>query len=839
MREHILVMLPPSDESTRRHRPNSDAAPDFAADRLLDLSSEAIFVRDSQDRITYWNGGAEAVYGWSREEALGRTAFELLKAPILLACPEVRAELERTGSWRGELRHVRRDGSQIDVSSRIWLKGDAGTDRTTLLQIDTDISARKQAEAAGTHFRSLFESTAGAYLVITPGDYEIVAVSDAYLSATSTDRSIIGRKLFEVFPDVPGDASADGVRNLRTSLQRVETNRYADAMQVQRYPIQCTTDEGRVWEERYWSPVNSPVFNPNGELVLIVHRVEDVTPFVLASEGEAKKEEAMEILHNRAAHMEAEIVRRTDELSRANERLRQTEERFRLLADTIPQLAWMAKPDGWIFWYNRRWYDFTGKTPEEMEGWGWQSVHDPKELPRIMEGWKKALEKEESWEDTFPLRRHDGEFRWHLSRAMPFRDSDGRVMLWFGTNTDITDLVRAEEAARSANRAKDQFIAALSHELRTPLTPVLAVVSYLAKQTSSLPRELRSEIEMIQRNVELEARLIDDLLDVTRISNGKLELALEVTDAHLTISDAFEICAQDIRSKKLDVEMNLAASEHRVLADPVRLHQVFWNIINNAVKFTPAGGKVAIRSRNDAGGDFVLEVEDTGIGFEPEALKHIFDAFEQGDRSITREFGGLGLGLTITKSLVEAHHGRLEAHSGGRNAGATFTLTLSTVAEQIGSTAPPNEPRSQEMALRILLVDDHEDTRRVLGSLLRAKGHDVFIAMNVATALQVLSRQSVDVLLSDIGLPDGTGYQLMERAKALQPLVGIALSGFGMADDIARAIDSGFAHHMIKPVNFDQLEAVLRRVTSKATFAGRSPAPRIEPVPLPGPRLVS
>lgn len=659
--------------------------PDFTEARLLDLSSEAIFIRDARDRITFWNGGAEALYGWAREEALGRSSFELLKTELIQA-PEVRAVLGETGFWEGEFVHVCRNGRQITVSSRCWMNGNS------VLEMDSDISARKRAEALRVHFRALFESTAGAYLVLTPKDYEIVAVSDAYLRATSRNRGIIGRKLFEVFPDIPGDPSADGVRNLRASLKRVEANLCADAMNVQRYPIQLSAHEGGGWEERYWSPMNAPVFGPAGELIFIIHRVEDVTPFVLAKQGEAKGEEAMDLLDNRATHMEAEIVRRTQELLRTNDKL------------------------------------------------------------------------------------------------------------------------------RVADRAKDRFIAALSHELRTPLTPVLAVVSYLVKQTSSLPRELRSEIEMIQRNVELEARLIDDLLDVTRITSGKLELSLEITDAHLAVRDAFEICAQDIRDKKLDVELQLQASQHRVLADPVRLHQIFWNIINNAVKFTPAAGRIIIRSHNGPAGAFILEVEDTGIGFESGTLKNMFDAFEQGERAITREFGGLGLGLTITKSLVEAQQGRIEAVSEGKDAGATFRLVFDTVAAETSFIPATAESVEFKQPLRILVVDDHDDTRRVIANLLRANGHEVFSAINVATALEVLNAEPIDVLLSDIGLPDGTGYELIERAKLIQPLTGIALSGFGMAEDIARAFDCGFAHHMIKPVNFEQLESVLRRITAKGVF---------------------
>jgi CheY-like chemotaxis protein len=266
--------------------------------------------------------------------------------------------------------------------------------------------------------------------------------------------------------------------------------------------------------------------------------------------------------------------------------------------------------------------------------------------------------------------------------------------------------------------------------------------------------------------------------------------------------------------------LELEASEHWVMADPVRLQQICWNLLNNAVKFTPRGGSIVVRSGNDAHGSFALEVEDTGIGIEPAALNHIFDAFQQGQRSITREFGGLGLGLAISKSLADSHGGCLEASSAGKNAGATFKLALKTVTGERGAPAIHPDSLAQKRKLRILAVDDHDDTRRVLANLLRTKGHEVLTAMNVASALDTLSRESIDVLLSDIGLPDGTGYDLMERAKVLQPLIGIALSGFGTAEDISRATESGFAHHLIKPVNFDQLEATLARVTSKKAFEG-------------------
>jgi two-component system, chemotaxis family, CheB/CheR fusion protein len=671
----------------------------FSEARLLDLSSEAIHVRDAQDRITYWNGGAEALYGWSREEALGRTPDDLLKTERSFSLSETSAALERDGCWKGELAHVCRDGKRVTLLSRWWrLDSDPESKTNSIIQIDSDITARQDAEAARLHFQALFESTAGTYVVMTPREYEIVAVSDAYLRATSTSREIVGRKLFEVFSDVPNNPPVGSVQNLRASLERVEANRSADAMSVQHYPIQASVEQSGGCKERYWSQINSPVFSPSGELVFIIHRVEDVTPVVLARQDEAKDEEAKRVLDNRAAQMEAEIVKRTHELVRANQ-------------------------------------------------------------------------------------------------------------------------------------VKDQFIATLSHELRTPLTPVLAIVSYLVKQSSGLPRELRAEMEMIQRNIELEARLIDDLLDITRISSGKLELATEVMDAHSAVRDAFEICAQDIQRKNLDVDLDLQAAQHFVLADPIRLHQVCWNVINNAVRFTPAAGRIFIRSHNGANGEFVLDVQDNGVGFEPEALTHMFDAFDQGNHSTTREFGGLGLGLTIAKSLVDAHHGKIEAVSDGKNKGATFTITLQAVAAANDGSAAISGSSSQKGSLRILVVDDHDDTRRVIANLLTVKGYEVFSAMNVASALEVLNRESIDVLLSDIGLPDGTGYALMESAKSIQPLTGIAFSGFGMTEDVKRAFDSGFAHHMIKPISFDRLESILRQIIAKDVFKKTS-TPISSPLPI-------
>ncbi len=391
------------------------------------------------------------------------------------------------------------------------------------------------------------------------------------------------------------------------------------------------------------------------------------------------------------------------------------------------------------------------------------------------------------------------------------------VMKLEGQNAELSArtiaLDKMRIAAEDANKAKDRFIAVLSHELRAPLAPVLAVVSYLAKKTSTLPHELRTEMEMIRRNVELEARLIDDLLDATKIANGKLQLDLQPTDAHDAIRQALDICAEDIKTKKLELWLHLDASAHHVLGDSIRLSQIFWNLISNAVKFTPANGRISVRSRNEGDEEFVVEIEDNGIGIETVDQPHIFDAFQQGGHTVTREFGGLGLGLAITKGLVESHNGQLYVFSEGQDTGSRFKLVLQAKTKENVRAAVVAQEEKETIPLRLLVVDDHEDTKRVLSRLLRKSGHEVFAAGDVASALEILEHENVDVLLSDLGLPDGTGHDLMVRAKVLQPLAGIAISGFGSAEDVAQALNAGFAHHLVKPVNFERLEGFLREMT--------------------------
>lgn len=382
-----------------------------------------------------------------------------------------------------------------------------------------------------------------------------------------------------------------------------------------------------------------------------------------------------------------------------------------------------------------------------------------------------------------------------------------------------TRLLSAEQQARreaeAANRRKDQFVAVVSHELRTPLTPVLAIVSAM-EADPRLPDELRDDVRTVRRNVELEARLVNDLLDLSGTAAGKVKLHFETVDAHAAVTETLDTCRKEAADRGLTLALGLDAANPYVWADPIRFRQMLWNLIANAIKFTAAAGRVAVTS-SDEGGRLALHVTDTGIGIAHEHLPRIFDAFDQGDVTVTRQFGGLGLGLTISKVLAEAHDGTLTVASEGPGRGTAFTLRLRSVEAPAPDPTPPaagSLPPSGRDPLRVLLVEDHEDTCRVMARLLRHSGYRVTTANTVRQALAELESGEFDLLISDLGLPDGTGWELMRQISGKRPLKGIALSGFGTEDDIRRSREVGFVEHLTKPVDLARLTSVIQRVAS-------------------------
>ncbi|MEO8043579.1 MAG: ATP-binding protein [Spartobacteria bacterium] len=389
--------------------------------------------------------------------------------------------------------------------------------------------------------------------------------------------------------------------------------------------------------------------------------------------------------------------------------------------------------------------------------------------------------------------------------------SEARLL---ATSLDKTrgELRRSLVEAQRANAAKDRFLAVLSHELRTPLNPVLMAASAM-ETDPNIPSEIRADISMIRRNVELEAKLIDDLLDLTRIANGKVQLQKKIIDAHDLLEEAIAVVRGDPSAAQPPIHLELMATRYHLNGDPARIQQVFWNLIRNAVKFTPPTGKITIRTTNaPEAEDLRVEVSDTGVGIAPEALPKIFNAFEQADAESNHTFGGLGLGLAISVALVEMHGGSLRAESAGRGQGASFTFEVPSARGSVDSNTPSTPPPAEGDRRRILLVEDHPTTATLMARLLRKRGHEVKVAHNKKDAILAGRAATFDILISDLGLPDGTGYEVMEALRHGTPVVGVALSGYGMDTDVAQSAAAGFRYHLTKPVDAQKLYQTIEQI---------------------------
>ncbi|HEY8901612.1 MAG TPA: PAS domain S-box protein [Chthoniobacterales bacterium] len=400
----------------------------------------------------------------------------------------------------------------------------------------------------------------------------------------------------------------------------------------------------------------------------------------------------------------------------------------------------------------------------------------------------------------------------------PIKDGGGKIVGASKIARDISEqkrieaaLKEAKDVAEAASRSKDRFLAVLSHELRTPLTPVLMVASSL-EMDPTVPAGLRADMAMIRRNVELETKLIDDLLDLSRITMGKLALHLKAIPANDAVRQAAAMCEAEAADKDVRLVVELDPAAGQVQVDPARLQQVLWNVLKNAIKFTPKSGRISVRTSGAVAGCVQIAIQDSGVGIDPEVLPKIFDAFEQGDVGVTRQFGGLGLGLAISKALIELHEGEIRAESDGSGQGSTFTIDLPAGAAEKGEEGPKSAADRRDHSLRVLIVEDHADTAAMLTKLLGAMGYAVTAAHTAGEGLALVAKQEFDIVVSDLGLPDMTGYEFIEALKKRASVKSIAMSGYGMEEDIRKSFASGFDEHLVKPVDLSSLERAIRRL---------------------------
>ncbi|PZU98084.1 MAG: hypothetical protein DCF32_20120 [Leptolyngbya sp.] len=504
----------------------------------------------------------------------------------------------------------------------------------------------------------------------------------------------------------------------------------------------------------------------------------------------------------------------------AEEALMQSEARYRYLVESIPQLVWTANAEGVLIDANQRWCDFTGLTLEQVETAGWRAIVHPDDIPLLSQNWAIAQQQGGNYQAQGRMRRADGVYRWHLHQAVPLKTKQGQILKWFGTATDIEDqkqleqqrsqLLQQEQAARAAaeaaSRTKDEFLAVVSHELRSPLNPILGWATLLKNGTLD-EIKTKQALSVIERNAKLQTELIDDLLDVSRMLRGKLQIAASPVNLATTIRAAIETVRLAADAKSIRLEAHLETDAGLVSGDATRLQQVVWNLLSNAVKFTPAAGQIDVRLVRGNANQAQIIVQDTGKGIVPEFLPLIFDYFRQADSATTRQFGGLGLGLAIVRHLVELHGGTIQAASPGEGMGATFTVSLPTLAHQplAQPDLPPQQPSLGLPGTQVLVVDDDDDTRTFVTFLLEQAGARVVAAASAAEGLAALRQAQPQVLVSDIGMPDMDGYMLIQQIRALPADQGgqipaIALTAYVRETDQEQSLAAGFQRHIAKPV---------------------------------------
>jgi signal transduction histidine kinase len=620
-------------------------------------------------------------------------------------------------------------------------------------------------------FESMFlNHPSASCLLSADGDAVILAANAAYLRVTcrSIDE-LLGKSVFEAFPGDPEDGEDSGVQALHAAVHEVLRTGLTQKMCLQRYPIKVTLPDGSsAYEERYWSAETTPIFNDNEELAFVLHVIADVSERVLADVALSESE----------SRMRAFITATADVVYRMS-----------------PDWAYMHGLDGRGFLKTT-----TSWAPYQIE----EYVHaEDVELARA--AIRNAIETKGVFELEHRVIRVDGTVGWTFSKAIPLLSEDGAIREWLGTASDITQRKLTELELRDADRRKDNFLAMLAHELRNPLAPINSAAELLPLVASN-PSQVLSASKVIGKQVRHLSSLVEDLLDVSRVTSGMVELerhpvniADALADAHEQVWPHFERRSQRLKWEKPDAPLYVSG-------DHKRLVQVLTNLLHNASKYSSDSEAVAVTI---AGGEenVRIEVQDSGVGIEQEFLPYVFELFAQSKRNSARSEGGLGLGLSLVKNLVELHGGAVSAESAGPNLGSRFIVTLPlTSYTEIDRAIVPTllRPNENTGALRFLVVDDNVDAAEIMADYVQVFGHIVDTVHDVPAAIALADTTQFDVCLLDIGLPgDMDGNDLARKLRTMPNTSGslmIAVTGYGSAEDRAKGAEAGFDHYFVKPV---------------------------------------
>ena len=749
---------------------------------------DGVISTDSSGNVTYLNAVAESLTGWTNSDAAGVPLTQVFH----IVNESTRQAVENPAM------SALKEGVVIGLANHTVLIAKDGMERP----IDDSAAPIRCVEG------------------------ELVGCVLVFRDITERRRSDEALRESEARKSAVVSTALDGIITIDHEGRIIEFNPAAEAM----FGYRCAEVMGREMAELIIPPVHWEKhragiarYLETGEGPILGQRL---TLTAVRSDGtEFLVELAVNRINKYGPPLFTGYIRDITDRKQAEERLREAEEKFRTLADNIPQLAWIADAgtDGQVHWFNKNWFDYTGTTLEEMRGSGWQTVHHPDHAERVIEKFAHHVQEGLDWEDTFPLRRKDGQFRWFLSRMNVIRNEAGAVMRIFGTNTDITEQMQSAEELRKltaemseADHRKDEFLATLAHELRNPLAPIRngLQVMRLAREDAETVEQTRI---MMERQLDQMVRLVDDLMDMSRISRGKLELKMERVQLAAVVKSAVETSRPLIDQMGHELTVMLPKQPVVIDADPTRLAQVFLNLLNNAAKYSDRGGRILLTCEWQ-GSDVVVSVRDTGIGIAADQLPRIFEMFSQVDRSLEKSQGGLGIGLTLVRRLVEMHGGRVEALSEGMGKGSEFVVRLPVVVE----ASVPQPPDSEEMqnvpnsSLRVLIVDDNRDSANSLAMMLKIMGNDTRTAYDGQEAVTAAGEFRPAVILLDIGLPKMNGYEACVRIRQ-QPggkeIVIIAQTGWGQEEDRRRTHEAGFDYHMVKPVDPQALMKLLEELS--------------------------